>query len=109
VQVGIQVWCWKKFYGLKVPPLEEQPTSMEEFLRRQMSPWPADDVREPGRQMWEHFLRRLIPEDLPIPDYLLAPILVAAGTVPIQFLRGERIRKDDQESTAPSAPVAAAA
>ncbi len=111
VQIGLQVWAWRRWGGLDLAPLEEPPRDLEDFLKRQGVPWPDDDPREPGRQVWESFVRRIIPEELPIPDWLLAPALVAMFTMPVQLAGAKRAAPSSEptEEAASSTDAAAAA
>lgn len=52
------------------------------------------DAREPGRDLWEGFIRRIMPTDLPIPDWLAAPIAVAMFTLPVQLAGARPISKN---------------
>jgi hypothetical protein len=67
--------------------------------------------REVGRKIWTRCFSRLVPTDLPIPDYIAAPILVAALTLPLQLGEGAKdiSDEDNAKETAPSATVAPAA
>jgi hypothetical protein len=67
--------------------------------------------REVGKKLWLRCFQRLMPTNLPIPDYLAAPIMVAALTIPIQLGPGAVDISDQEETkeTAPGAPATAAA
>jgi hypothetical protein len=104
IQIAAQVAAARKFAGLDVPMLADPPAKdMGEFLAQQGQKWPDTDPREPGRQIWEGFFRRICPDDLPVPDWALAPLVVAAMTLPMQFANAS---KADPNATpaAPSAP-----
>lgn len=71
----------------------------------------SDDAkgREVGRKLWSRCFHRLMPADLPIPDYIAAPILIAALTLPIQLGEGATEIRDEGAPAPASAPTAAAA
>lgn len=71
--------------GPVVEPAPQTEEDLASVMKKAAQPWAGDDPREPGRQVWEGFLKRVMPEDLPIPDYLLAPLLVGVFTLPVQI------------------------
>jgi len=82
----------RKLFKFDLPVLADPPPKdLPDFMKRQGERWPQTDPREPGRAMWEKVARRICPTELPIPDYVAAPLLVAAGTLPVQFMNGSRI------------------
>lgn len=112
VQVAIQSWAARRFFKLELPPLDDPakaPKTIEEFSALLSSPWPTTDPREPGRQVYEAIVRRMIPEDMPIPDWALAPALVAAFTLMAQIPHARRVRTDGQPEEAQPAEARAAA
>lgn len=112
VQVALQTWAARRFFKLELPPLDDPakaPKTIEEFSAMLSSPWPTTDPREPGRQVYEAIVRRMIPEDMPIPDWALAPALVAAFTLMAQVPHARRVRPDGQPEEAQPAEARAAA
>lgn len=111
-QVKIQAVCIRWIGDAEAgrvgpPPVRDtgEPETFAAFQKKLATPWEGDDPRELGRQVYEGFLRRICPEELPIPDYLLAPVLVAICTLPVQIGGATKINKD--ASPAAAAPEAA--
>lgn len=71
----------------------------------------SDDAkgREVGKKLWSRCFQRLMPTDLPIPDYIAAPVLIAALTLPLQLGEGATVVKDEEETAAGGGAQAAAA
>ncbi len=94
------------------PPPPPQPKTMEEFqalLESMAQPWSAFDPREPGRQIWEGFLRRICPDDLPLPDWVQAPLLVALFTLPVQLMGMQKAKPEPEQQEAAAAQEQATA
>ncbi len=47
--------------------------------------------RDAGAAVWKQALREIMPEDVPLPPYLLAPIVVAAMTLPVQMVGAQKV------------------
>jgi hypothetical protein len=112
-QIGLHIFAARVLFGVVLPPLEAPPKSLDEFMAAQGVPWPDNDAREPGRQVYEGIFRRLVPEELPIPDWLLAPALVALFTLPMQIPHATRVKPEDSgeqpaDAAASEAPAQAA-
>ena len=52
--------------------------------------------REAGQELWEQALVDLIPSEIDLPPYLLAPIIVAALTVPVQIAGASPLPEEEQ-------------
>jgi hypothetical protein len=103
LQMLLQAMLARKIFKFDLPVLADPPPKdLGQFMEQQGKPWPKTDPREAGRAQWEKFARRVCPTELPIPDWVAAPLLVAVGTLPVQFMHGSKI-----DPNAP--PVAAAA
>jgi hypothetical protein len=111
-QVKLQGWAIRWLGDVEAgrvgPPPAPAPATEETFAtfsRKLSTPWGDEDPRELGRQVYEGVLRRLCPDELPIPDYVLAPVLVLITTLPVQLAGATKIKRD---ATTDAAPAAAA-
>ncbi len=118
LQLRAQEWGARYTMGLKLGPVGPQmpePKTIEELhalFEKMGEPWAPNDPREAGRATWETFLRRVCPDHLPIPDYLLAPLAVLVFTLPVQFAGAVPVEqpKPSEDASGPAAePTAAAA
>ncbi len=101
LQVAFHVLIARWLFKTELDPIrEEMPKDVVGFMKAQGEKWPDTDPREPGRAMWEKFGRRICPDDLVLPDWALAPALVAVGTLPIQVSNRKPVVK-----TKPNVPV----
>lgn len=67
---------------------------------------PDDPTRAAPQAIWEAFIRRHMPAELPIPDWLLAPILVAGQCLPVQIAGAKPIPKKEQQPASDDAGAA---
>lgn len=69
------------------------------FAKVQLGPvpteGPASVARTAGAEMWRAALKEWIPETVPLPPYILAPMLIAASALPVQ-LASATVIKDDE-------------
>jgi hypothetical protein len=115
VQVALQAWAARVIGDVEVgrvgPPAEQ--LTPEEFAAQAANakPWDADDPREQGRQIWEECFKRICPDDFDVPDWLLAPMVVAMFTLPVQIAGAKKIdhSKDPPKPEAPADEARAAA
>lgn len=58
------------------------------FARVQLGPVPAEGpqaiARKAGTEMWKAALKDMFPDEIPLPPYILAPLMVAALGLPVQ-------------------------
>lgn len=109
LQVMGQVKAARSLFKVDLPMLSDPPPKdLADFLRQQSEKWPDTHPCEPGRQMWEAFLRRVCPDDFPVPDYIMAPILVGIGTLPLQIANAEKIGASAEPAAAAAQPTGAA-
>ncbi len=102
LQIALHVLIARYLFKTELDPIrEEVPKDVVGFMKAQGEKWPDTDPREPGRAMWEKFGRRICPDNLVLPDWALAPALVAAGTLPIQVAN----RKPVAPALKPHVPV----
>lgn len=94
LQIAFHVLVARYLFKMELDPIrDEMPKDVAGFMAAQANPWPETDPREPGRAMWEQFGRRVCPDDLVVPDYVLAPALVALGTLPVQIANAKPVVK----------------
>lgn len=118
LQLRAQEWAVKYTMGLQLGPVGPQmpePKNIEELhalFAKLAEPWDQNDPREAGRSTWEGFLKRVCPDQLPIPDYVLAPLAVLVFTLPVQFAGAVPVEtpkpSEDATGTAGEPTVAAA-
>lgn len=87
-----QAWLIKKRAGLEAGSVPENAKG-----------------RTVGRAVWTRAIKKAFPETPDIPEWLLAPLAIAALTVPTQIQNGTPIKKEPQAEEGAAAPVAAAA
>jgi hypothetical protein len=87
LQIAFHVLVARYLFKLELDPIRDEniPKDVAGFMAAQGQPWPDTDPREAGRQMWEQFGKRVCPDDLVLPDWVLAPALVAVQVLPIQI------------------------
>lgn len=95
LQVVLHVLVARYLFKVELDPLREpdMPKDVDGFMKRMGTPFPDGDPREAGRQMWERFARRKFPDDLALPDWVLAPVLVGVSTLPTQIANAKPIVK----------------
>lgn len=72
---------------------------------------PSAKGRELGRKFWVRCFKKLVTRympDLELPDWLVAPVLVASLTLPVQLAGAEIIPDDGKTEETPATPGAAA-
>jgi hypothetical protein len=86
LQIAFHVLVARWVFKMELDPIRDEniPKDVAGFMAAQGQPWPDTDPREAGRQMWEQFGKRVCPDDLVLPDWVLAPALVAVQVLPIQ-------------------------
>jgi len=114
LQIALHVLVARYLFKLELDPIRDDlPKDVAGFMAAQAQPWPETDPREPGRAMWEQFGKRVCPDDLVVPDWVLAPALVALGTLPVQVAHAKPVVKVKPNvpvlSIVPAPPVAAPA
>ena len=75
LQIGLQAWLIKRRAKLEAGAIP-----------------PDAKGREIGRQLWIAAFKKWFPSDLELPEWLLAPIMIAALTVPKQLQDGTPVR-----------------
>ena len=86
LQIAFHVLIARYLFKTELDPIRDDvPKDVAGFMAAQGQPWPDTDPREAGRQMWEQFGKRVCPDDLVVPDWVLAPALVAVQVLPIQI------------------------
>jgi hypothetical protein len=66
-------------------------------------------VRAVGKRLWKRCFQRLATRfmpDLELPDYIVAPIMIATMGLPLQLGEGAELIRDDEKGTAPGAQPA---
>jgi hypothetical protein len=58
---------------------------------------PVHESRTITAGLWEQAIREWIPPELPIPPWLLAPLVCAALTIPVQLEGAKPIKKPDEQ------------
>jgi hypothetical protein len=104
LQIALHVLVARYLFKTELDPIrDEMPKDVVGFMKAQGEKWADTDPREPGRAMWERFGRRICPDNLVLPDWALAPALVAVGTLPIQVAN----RKPVVAKAKPHVPIIA--
>lgn len=94
LQIAFHVLIARYLFKVELDPIRDDvPKDIAGFMAAQGRPWAETDPREGGRQMWERFARRICPDNLVVPDWVLAPALVAVGTLPTQIANAKPINK----------------
>ncbi len=94
LQLMFQAWLIKKRLEAKAG---EVPTE-----------GPQAKGRIVGAKIWKKEIRRMLPGDLGLPGWLLAPLMIGAYTLPVQLGNATPIPKSSEEA-APAPPAEAAA
>lgn len=72
------------------------------------SPVPEDAKgREVATKLWTSAMRKWLPDDMPIPDWLAAPLMLAALTIPVQLTGAKPVDPNAPPAAAPSSPAPA--
>jgi hypothetical protein len=75
LQITGQEWMWRRWAKAEVAPIP-----------------PDHESRQAATQLWEQAIAEWIPPELPIPPWLLAPLVCAALTVPVQMQSAQPIQ-----------------
>lgn len=94
LQIAFHVLVARYLFKIELDPIRDDvPKDIAGFMAAQGRPWAEGDPREGGRQLWERCARRLCPDNLVLPDFVLAPIVVGIGTLPTQIANAKPINK----------------
>lgn len=109
VELQIMGQAWLARRGLLVPRVKVRVAPVDESAKG----------RAIGKKLWTKVFANLMPTHLPIPDWLTAPLMVAALTIPVQLGPGASLVTPEEEareqaaaesaSPGAAAPAAAAA
>jgi hypothetical protein len=95
LQIKAQEWALKR--GLLVPGMRVRAAVVT----------PDAKGRAMGRKLWMRVFSRLMPDKLPIPDWVAAPAMILVMTLPVQLGPGASVvTKEEQEAEAAAAAVA---
>lgn len=86
LQISAQAWLIKRRAKIVAGPIP-----------------PDDKGRELGRKLWTTALKKMFPDVPDIPEWLLAPMIIAALTVPRQIQDGTPIKPNEESAPAPAA------
>jgi len=108
VELQIMGQAWLARRGLLVPRVKVRVAPVDDSAKG----------RAIGKKLWTKVFANLMPTHLPIPDWLTAPLMVAALTIPVQLGPGASLVTPEEEereaaqaaaSSGAPAPAAAAA
>jgi hypothetical protein len=90
LQLMLQAWILKKRLEAKAGEVPAE--------------GPGSKGRVIGAKLWKKELRRMVPDDWGLPGWVVAPLMIAAYTLPVQLGGATPIPKDGAEPAPPAAP-----
>ena len=54
--------------------------------------------REAGKEIWTQAINEMFPSEIPLPPWLVAPIAIAALTVPVQLADAQPLKKKEEKA-----------
>lgn len=88
LQIMLQAWIVKRRLELNAAPVPESGDGSK--------------GRTIGAKIWKREIRKLMPDDLPLPGWVVAPLMIAAYTIPVQLANATPVNNDRPAPPAPS-------
>ncbi len=83
--------------------LRGQEWIFERYGKVQAGPVPLTSfARTAPQKIWEQQFRKWMPSDVPLPEYLVAPLLCAMLTIPVQIEGMRPLKKETKPSEPPT-------
>jgi hypothetical protein len=82
LQITMQDYLWAKWAKIEAGPVP-----------------PTHQSRAVSEELWQQAIREWIPPELPIPAWLLAPLICASLTIPVQLENAKPIKKPTEPIT----------
>lgn len=80
LQLMLQAWIVKRRLELNAAPVPESGDGSK--------------GRTIGVKIWKKEIRKMMPDDLPLPGWVVAPLMIAAYTIPVQLANATPINND---------------